>query len=444
MINQDHAFDILDRALNATLAAGADAADAALASGSSALTRFANNAIHQNVASESNTLCLRAVRGRQTGCVRTDVLTDDGIEAAAKKAAAMAAVAAEDPEFPGIVGQPTAQPCGVFDDEAAGATPEQRAAAVRDIIARVEGGGAVASGSLSTGGSAFAVGDTAGTRQYDRHTSVEMDVVAMDGTAAGRAEFTGAILAKVDVAERAERALTRCLDSRGAENVEPGEYTVVLEPAAAAELCEFLAWLGFSADDMQRGRSCLQGRLGDTVCDSRITMVDDPHDPACSPFSFDGEGVPKQRVELIVDGAFRNVVYDQKTATKDNVVSTGNGGVPPNPHGPYPGTLIVSPGEATVDEMIASTDRGLLVTHFHYTNIAERRTCTITGMTRYGLFEIVNGRIARPVKNLRFTQSVLDALNAVEAVGKDRERFHDVLVPALKVAKFRFTGKSDH
>jgi predicted Zn-dependent protease len=444
MIDQDQAFDLLDRALTATLAAGADAADAALASGSRALTRFANNIIHQNVASESNTLCLRAVRGRQTGSVRTDVLTEDGIEAAARKAAAIAAVAAEDPEFPGVVAQPTAQPCGIFDDEAARATPEQRAAAVRDIIARVEGGGAVASGSLSTGGSAFAVGDSAGTRQYDRHTDIKMDVVAMDGTAAGRAEFTGPRLGDLDVGERAELALQRCIDSRGAEDLEPGEYTVVLEPAAVAELCEFLAWLGFSADDMQRGRSCLQGKLGEAVCDPRITMVDDPHDPACAPFAFDGEGVPKQRVDLIVGGVFRNVVTDLKTAKKQGVASTGNGGVPPNPYGPYPGTLLVSPGDATVNEMIASTDRGLLVTHFHYTNIAERRTCTITGMTRYGLFEIVNGRVARPVKNLRFTQSVTDALNAIEAVGKQRERFSDVLVPAMKVGTFRFTGKSDH
>ncbi len=195
---------------------------------------------------------------------------------------------------------------------------------------------------------------------------------------------------------------------------------------------------------MQQGRSCLQDKLGTKVCDERITIVDDPADPAGAPAAFDGEGVPKQRVELIVNGIAKNVVYDSRTAAKDGIRPTGHGGSPPGAHGPHPGNLIVSAGDATLDDMIASTERGLLVSHFHYTNVAERSTATITGMTRYGLFEIVDGKIARPVKNLRFTQSALSALAAVGAVGAVRERFGSTVAPALKIDRFRFTGKSDH
>jgi len=444
MRSKDEALSLLDRALEAATTAGCDAADAALLSRAGALTRFANNTIHQNVAMESATLCLRAVRGRRTGCVRTGVLDDSGIADAARRAADIAAVSAEDPDFPGLVESPHAEPCGVFDPAAAAATPAQRAEAVRAIIACIEGGGAVASGSLSTGSDTLAVANTAGTRQFDRDTGVRLNIVAMADTAAGCAEFYAQRLGEMDAPERAEFALKKCLDSHGAGEIEPGEYAVVLEPPAVADMARFLARLGFNAQDMQQGRSCLQGKLGEKVCDERISVVDDPRDPAGSPFAFDGEGVPRQRVELLAGGVFKNVVHDTRSAAKEGVASTGNGGVPPNPYGPHPGTLIISPGTESLDELIGSTPLGLLVSNFHYTNVAERSTCTITGMTRYGLFEIVDGRVARAVRNLRFTQSVLSALGEVQGVGSARERLGPVVAPALKVGRFRFTGTSDH
>ncbi len=444
MKDQDQALAILDQALAAVTAEGCDAADAVLWCSRNALTRFANNTIHQNVATESDTLCLRAVRGQRTGCVRTGVLTPDGLSIAARKAAAIAGASPEEPEFPGILASPTAEPCGVADPATAECTPAQRAEAVRQVIGTVEGGGAVASGALSTSLSHVAAANTAGTRQFDRQTEVNLSVVAMDGTAAGCAEFTSARLAEMDAKERAEFALRKCLDSREAGVLEPGEYTVVLEPAAAGELFQFLAYLGLGAQAMQQEQSCLQGKLGQQLFDQRLTVVDDPHDPNGEPFAFDGEGVPTQRVELITDGVFKAIAYDQKTAKKDGVKSTGNGNVPPATHGPFPNTMLVSPGDATPAEMIASTEHGLLVSNFHYTNVAERSTCSITGMTRYGLFEIRDGRVTRPVKNLRFTQSVLAALNDLAAIGSERERFGPMLVPALKINRFRFTGKSDH
>lgn len=444
MKSKQEALDLLERALSAATAAGCDAAHATLSSGASALTRFANNTIHQNVSNEGGGVGVCAVRGKRAGVAHSGVLTAEGVAAAAKKAAEIAAVAAEDPEFPGVVKSPPAAPRGVFDEETGAATPAARAEAVCRIIRRIEGGGAVASGSLSTSAGCFALANTAGTRQYDRGTGVNLNVVAMADTAAGCALFSGQRVGEMDAAERAELALRKCLDSRKPAEVEPGEYAVVLEPPAALELFDFLSYLGFSALAMQQGRSCFQGKLGQKVLDESITMTDDPHDPAGTPSAFDGEGLPKRRIELIAKGVLDGLVYDRRTAAKDGVESTGHGSSPQNAHGPHPGNIIVSPGASSLAEMIASTERGLLVSHFHYTNIAERSTATITGMTRYGLFEIADGKVARPLRNLRFTQSAIAALADVAAVSQDRERFGSTVVPALKVRKFRFTGKSDH
>ncbi|MFW6108049.1 MAG: TldD/PmbA family protein, partial [bacterium] len=402
------------------------------------------NTIHQNVARETATLCLRAVRGKRIGCVRTGVLTEAGLRQAAEGAAAIADAAGGDPEFPGIVESPAAEPLGIFDDETADCSPGRRAEIAREVIERIEAGGAVASGSVSTEAAWTGLASTAGTRQFDRETDLGLNVVAMADTAAGCAEFSGPRLSDADPGDRAEFALRKCLDSRDPGEVEPGEYPVVLEPAAAAVLFQFLGRLAFSAQDMQQGRSCLQGKLGERVFDDRITLVDDPHDPAGSPFGFDGEGVPTGPVILVENGVFRSVVHDLKTAAKDGVRSTGHGGIPPNPGGPSLHTRLVSPGESTPDELMASTDRGLLVSRFHYTNVAERATAQITGMTRYGLFEIAGGELAGPVRNLRFTQSIIEALRHVEGVGRDRERLGSTVVPALKIRSFRFTGKSDH
>ena len=450
MKTRDEALARLDRALAEARAAGCDGADAFLAAGRSALTRFAAGAIHQNVAWERETLVLRVANGSRIGCVHTDVLTDEGLRAAARKAAEIAASSAEDAEFPGFVASPVVKPCAVFDEATAAASPEDRARLVRGMIGRIGTGGAAASGSLSTGAGVVAAANTAGTRQFDRSTSAALNLVAMDGTAAGCATWSGARLGELDANGRAAFALGKCLASRGAAGLDPGEYAVVLEPAATATLVEFLAYLGFGAQRMQQGRSCLQGKIGQRVADECVSIVDDARDPAGLPFPFDAEGVPTRRVELITKGVAKGVVHDTRTAAKEGVESTGHAAPAPNAWGPFPEHLAMAQGDSSLEEMIASTGRGLLVSRFHYTNVAEPSTATITGMTRYGLFEIAGGEVARPVRNLRFTQSVLAALADVEAVGRARERFGGDwgsgagVVPALRIARFRFTGRSDH
>jgi len=211
-----------------------------------------------------------------------------------------------------------------------------------------------------------------------------------------------------------------------------------------------MTYTGFGAMALQEGRSFMSGKLGQQIVDSRISIWDDGLSPDGLPLPFDFEGVPKQRVDLIKEGVANGVVYDSYRAGKEeDKTSTGHALPAPNPFGPMPINTFFAPGNATLEEMIASTERGLYITRFHYTRPAEPTKVVITGMTRDGTFLIENGEIAYPVKNLRFTQSYLEALNQVAMIGRQPRLLLGLAniardnVPALKLNKFTFTGATE-
>ena len=231
--------------------------------------------------------------------------------------------------------------------------------------------------------------------------------------------------------------------------LDPGTYPVVLEPAAVATLAGFLAYVGFGGRGVPGGPLVLQrqaGHAGGRPVHLHVGRRDRPRTLG-APFDF--EGVPRQRVELIKDGVFLDAVYDLRTAKQAGRTSTGHGLPAPNPEGPFPLNLFMAEGDSTVEEMIGATDRGLLVTRFHYSNIVNPVESSITGMTRDGTFLIERGEVVGPVMNFRFTQSILDALSNVSLVGNEAELaseffFSASRVPALKVEAFHFSGRSDH
>ncbi len=194
------------------------------------------------------------------------------------------------------------------------------------------------------------------------------------------------------------------------------------------------------ATAFQEGRSFLCDRVGEKLAGDAITIWDDGTDARQCPAAFDWEGVPKRKVMIIEKGVACGPVYDSYTANKEGKESTGHGLLAPNTFGPYPSHLFLGPGDATVEDMVASTDRGILVTRFHYTNVVHEKHTILTGMTRDGTFLIENGRIARPVKNLRFTQNILEALSDVEMVGRQGRLVEYAWTPALKIGKFSFTS----
>ncbi|HTS14982.1 MAG TPA: metallopeptidase TldD-related protein, partial [Candidatus Sulfotelmatobacter sp.] len=226
----------------------------------------------------------------------------------------------------------------------------------------------------------------------------------------------------------------------------PGEYPVVLEPYAVVDLLDMLGYLGFSALAVQEGRSFFEA--GKVIGSPLVTIIDDAEDSAGAPVSFDYEGVPKRRVPLVEAGVCREAVFDAQTAARAHRESTGHGLPAPNPYGPFPLNMIMSAGDASRDELIGGLERGLLVTRFHYTNPVHPKLAIVTGMTRDGTFLVEQGRIVGPVRNLRFTQSYLEALAGVEAVGRERRLLRGFLgaslVPAVRIRAFGFTGATEH
>ncbi len=245
----------------------------------------------------------------------------------------------------------------------------------------------------------------------------------------------------------ADTAIEKALLSQNPVSIKPGRYRVILEEEAVAQLISFLAFIGFGALAFQEQRSFMYGKIGQEIVAKTITIWDDALDNRTIGFPFDFEGVPKQKIVLVEKGTAKNVVYDSHTAQRENKESTGHALPAPNPYGPIPTNLFLSGGNSSVEEMISSTKKGVLVTRFHYTNVEDPIKTVLTGMTRDGTFLVENGKIVTGVKNLRITQSILEALNNVELIS-EKTRLVDTgfgacNVPALKIKDFRFTGVTE-
>jgi len=440
MIDRDEALGVLEAVLGEVKTGEAEAL---LFAGSHQLTRFASNGIHQNVAEANTTVRIRAVDGKRQGSATTNRTDDASLAAAAVAASELAGFSAEDPDFPGLPEPSEAPEIDVFDAATADCEPAARAAMAKAIIDPAAEADAVASGAVSTGWGAFAIANTKGLRAYASGTNAEINSVIMSGAGSGARTENSWRLTDLGAAAAGAVALRKCLDSREPVDARPGEYTVILEASAVGTIVDFLAYMGLGALAYQEGRSFLCGRLGEKLLDEKITIVDDALDPAGMPDPFDGEGTPKKRLVLFENGVAKSVAYDVKTAAKDGVESTGHGYPAPNPYGPFPDNMLVAAGDASLEDMIASTEKGLLVTRFHYTNVAEPSKAVITGMTRDGTFLVEGGKIVGAVRNLRFTESCVDALASVEMVGRERRRVGSNVVPALKLSSFRFTGSTE-
>ncbi|HEY8817880.1 MAG TPA: metallopeptidase TldD-related protein, partial [Candidatus Limnocylindrales bacterium] len=250
----------------------------------------------------------------------------------------------------------------------------------------------------------------------------------------------------IDAAAIGREAAGKAGATANAISIEPGDYPVVLEEYAVVDLLDMLGYLGFSALAVQEERSFFEP--GKRIGSDLVTIVDDGFDPAGLPIWFDYEGVAKQRVALVEGGLCRNVVYGAQTAARDGVASTGHGLPAPNPYGPFPINMFMDAGTSSREALIGGLDRGLLVTRFHYTNPVHPKLAIVTGMTRDGTFLVEGGELVGPVKNLRYTQSYLEALAGTVAVASERKTLRGflggVVVPALRIDGWTFTGGTEH
>ncbi|HET7027690.1 MAG TPA: metallopeptidase TldD-related protein [Candidatus Limnocylindrales bacterium] len=439
---------LAERLLGLAAAAGATEAEVLAMGDDSALTRFANSEIHQNVAEQNLQLSLRFVDGRRVGVVSSNRTDDDALRDLADRAAAVARNSAELEGWAGLPERTSIAPIdAAYSPSTAGASPELRAEQARAVIAAADESDVVAYGSFATGTESIAVANSKGIRAAQVRTTSQLITVSMDPDGgSGYAESAAVDASTIDGAALGREASAKAKASSHAVAVEPGDYPVVLEEYAVVDILDMLGYLGFSALAVEEGRSFAEP--GRRIGAESVSIWDDGRDPSGLPMAFDYEGVAKERVSLVESGVCRDVVYDAQTAGRAGRRSTGHGLPAPNPYGPFPINMFMAAGSASRDELLGGLGRGLLVTRFHYTNPVHPKLAIITGMTRDGTFLVEDGKIVAPVRNLRYTQSYLDALAGVEAIGRDRKTLRGFLggavVPALRIAAWTFTGATEH
>jgi predicted Zn-dependent protease len=442
------ALALAERALAEAERAGATEAEALVMAEDAALTRFANSQIHQNVAETNVAVNLRFVLGKQVGVASSGRTDEEGLRRLAANAAAIARVVEELPDWGGLPGPtPIQDVAAAYAPATAEASPELRADGVRAVISAADTAGVTAYGSFSTGTETTAVANSKGVRAAGTRTVAQLLTVSMgpDG-GTGYAEQAAVDATTIDAAAIGRESADKARATANAVSIDAGDYPVVLEEYAVVDLLDMLGYLGFSALAVQEGRSFVE--LDKRIGSDLVTIVDDSRDPAGLPMAFDYEGVAKQRVPLVEAGVCRGIVYDAQTASRDGVASTGHGLPAPNPYGPFPLHQAMAAGSSSRDDLIAGLDRGLLVTRFHYTNPVHPKLAIVTGMTRDGTFLVEGGRIVGPVRNLRYTQSYLDALARTVAVSRDRKTLKGflggVVVPAVRIDAWTFTGTTEH
>ncbi len=446
MVTRDRAPELVvaERLLALAERAGATQAEVVMLGTDAALTRFANSEIHQNVAERDLVASLRFVAGRRVGVASSGRLDDEGLRALAAGAAALAGVQPE-LEEPVVLAEPGPLPAvrGGWSAATAEASPELRAEVAAAVIGAAGEAGVLAFGSFSTDADTLAVANSRGVRAAETVTRARLVTICMgaDGEA-GYGEALAVDASTIDGAAVGREAAGRAVRSRRPVTLGPGTYPVVLEPYAVVDLLDMLGTLGFSALAVEEGRSFYEP--GRRIASQIVSTWDDATDPAGTPTAFDAEGVGKQRVQLIDRGVCAGVVYDLATAARAGRRSTGHGLPAPNTFGPVPGNQFMAAGDATREELLAGIDLGVLVTRFNYTNPVHPKRAIVTGMTRDGTFLVERGEIVAPVHNLRFTQGYLDALAAVDAVGRERRLLAGELgtcvVPSVRVAAWDFTG----
>jgi len=424
-----------------------------------ALTRFANNGIHQNVAEENVIVSIRTAIDGKTARATTNRLDDDSLRRAVDAAQQLTLMQHPDPDLQPMLGKlPPAvpDPPRRHFDATAAVTPEDRAAGVAQIVDVAKKNNLVTAGIFSTGESFEAIVNSKGVSAYHAATSAEISITMLAGNSSGWQKANSPDVRNLDAAHLANVAAQKARLSTDPQELAPGKYTVILEPAAVLDLVGFMFW-DFGAQAVLDERSFLNKRLGAKLFGDSITIHDDAYHPLQSGAQFDGEGVPRRRVPLVENGVVKNLVFSRRSSAlaqhselKDQLPSTsptGHGFPLPNEMGDAPMNIVFSgppAGQAkTVDQMVASTERGVLVTRLWYIREVEPYEKILTGMTRDGTFLVEDGKVKHGILNFRFNQSLVEMLNNVLAMGTpvraSGEEAFDMVVPAMTVRDFNFT-----
>jgi PmbA protein len=420
----------------------ADETELLIGGGAYALSRFANNTIHQNVAEEGYSLSVRTVYGQRTARATTNQFDSESLRRVVADSASLARQQPPDPELLPMPGPQTYPAVDRYFQTTASVTPHQRAQAVAAAIRVAETNGQTAAGTFSTGAGMQALLNSRGLVAYYRGTLAEFSITTMAPTSTGWAKKTAPDVREISAESLAERAARIATRSREPQELPPGSYETILEPAAVLDLVGFL-FLDFSGQAIRDQRSFLTDRVGTKLFGENINISDDVCHPLQFGAPFDGEGMRRKALPLVERGIVTNLTYARATAKAMGAEPTGHGFPLPNEWGEFPTNIVFAGDSHSLNEMIATTARGVLVTRLWYIREVDPYRKILTGMTRDGTFYIEDGKMQHGIRNFRFNESLIDLLNGVEMLGVPErasgEESAPMVVPALKVSSFHFT-----
>ena len=434
--------DLFQQVLDSARALGVTEVEAIFSEETQSLTRFANNAIHQNVSERGTQVSVRPVIDGRTARATTNRLDREGIHNVVADAVAITRLTEPDADLP-----PLAEPApwSAVDrhfESTAQATPEDRARAVAEAIGVVAAVGQNAAGIYSTDASRYSLFNSRGVAASYRETMARFSITAMAGDSSGWAKASACDLRDLNPTALARSAARKAAESHDPRELPAGRYTVILEPAAVLDLVGQM-FMDYSATAIRDGRSFLNDRLGEKLFGANVTVHDDVHHALQAGAAFDSEGVPRQRLTLVDAGVAREVAYCRQAAAMAAVSPTGHGFPLPNEMGEAPANIVIAGGDTSVEEMIASTERGILVTRLWYIREVDPYDKIFTGMTRDGTFLVEGGKVTGGIRNFRFNVGLMEMLKNVEALGPavraSGEETFDMVVPAMKVYDFNFT-----
>jgi predicted Zn-dependent protease len=420
----------------------ADECEAGLSGRMGGNIRTALNSVSTAGETDTMSLSVSSTFGKKTGSASINEFDDKSLEKVVRRAEELAQLAPENPEYMPLLGPATFKEAITFNAATAAMTPDTRAELIAQSMKATKEGGLVQAGFLENSSGFSAVMNSKGLFAYNKSSGVTFSVTTRNdaGTISGYAARGFTDIKKLDTYSATKVACMKANASKEAKAIEPGKYTVILEPTAGAYMLENM--FRFDARSAEEGRSFLSKkgggtRLGDQLMDEKVTIYSDPFNPDLPGSTWNRDGMPLEKTYWIDKGIVKNLSYSRFWAQKKGVAPV-----------PFPSNIIMEGGNSSVEEMIASTERGILVSRLWYIRMVDQQTLLLTGLTRDGTFYIENGKIKFPVKNFRFNESPVIMLNNVEALGKPEraisvESYQSYMIPPMKIRDFTFSSLSD-
>lgn len=416
------------------------------------LTRYANSTIHQNVNESNAKVYIRTIIGKKIGVASTNSIAVNDLRATLRNSFEIAKYQKDNQYFTGLPEPEDYAEVDTYSETTARFAPKDRARLVKKIFVRGNRRKYTMAGAFSTGEGEIAVFNTRGVRCYQPLTSASINIIAMSRDSSGYAAGLSRKVEDIDVVALADIAVEKARLSRKPKPLKPGDYEVILEPSAVAEVFEWINYIGFGSKSFIEKTSFLSENIGKKVMDDSVSIYDDASDPSGIALPFDFEGVPRQKIYFVEKGVGKGVVFDRISGNRQGAPSTGHAlTADEQGNGAYPLNIFMDTGNRTEEEMLASVKRGILVTRFHYINgFIDTPKAVLTGMTRDGTFLIEDGRIKHGIRNLRFTDSILRAFSGVKGISKERvlipawwDAVGCLAVPTFHLESLKFTGTTD-